>query len=122
MKMNMVDAEVLDDLNQPVPGVVLTLHNNMIIALRKAYPTWANHWLIRVDQRGGIVQVYNVLFSGDMGIVFHIKKIDSDMRRVVREVGEFFERYGIARTKGLDIRQALADLTRNSLGEVIYED
>ena len=122
MNMNMVDVEVLDDLNQPVPGVVLTLHNNMIIALRKAYPAWADTWLIRVDKRGGIVQIYNRLFSGNMGIVFHITKIDSDMRNVVREVGEFFERYGIARKKGLDIRQALADLTRNSIGEVTYED
>ncbi len=121
-KMNMVDAEVMDDLNQPVPAVVAILHNNMITALRKAYPKWAETWFIRIDQRGGIVQVYNTAFSGKMGFVMHITKIDPEMRKVVKAAGELFERYGIARNKGLDIRQALADIKRNNIQEAIYEE
>ncbi len=121
-RMDMVDAEVFDDYGQPVPVMIQVMHDNMIIALRKAYPKWASTWLIRIDTRGGIVQVYNTAFSGKMGFVMHIEKVDPEMRKVVKAAGELFERYGIARKKGLDIQQALADLERNPIGEVIYED
>lgn len=122
--LNMVDAETLDDLGQPVPGVILTLHNNIITALRNAYPKWKDTWLIRIDTRGGIVQVYNTAFSGDMGFVIHMKNLSSykDMHKVVKAAGELFERYGIARKKGIDIKQALADIKRNNISEAIYED
>ena len=120
--MNIVDPEVMDDLNQPVPAIVRILHDNMIIALRKAYPKWAETWFIRIDTRGGIVQIYNTAFSGKMGFVMHITKIDPEMRKVVKAAGELFERYGIARNKGLDIRQALADIKRNNIQEAIYEE
>jgi len=122
MKMNMVDVEVLDDLNQAVPAAILVLHDSMITALRKAYPKWADTWFIRIDTRGGIVQVYNTAFSGQMGFVMHITKIDPEMRKVVKAAGELFERYGIARNKAIDIRQALADVKRNRIQEAIYED
>jgi len=120
--MNIVDPEVVDDLGQAVPAVIRILHDNMIIALRKAYPGWEETWLIRIDTRGGIVQVYNTAFSGNMGFVLHIEKIDPEMRKVVRAAGELFERYGIARKRGIDIRQALADVKRSSIQEAIYED
>ena len=121
-KMNMVDTEVFDDLLQPVPASVVVLHDNIIIALRKAYPKWADTWLIRVDTRGGIVQIYNTAFTGSMGFVMHITKIDPEMRKVVKAAGELFERYGIARKKAIDIRQALADVKRNNIEEAVYEE
>lgn len=123
-KMDMVDVEVMDDLNQSVPASIVMLHDNIIVALRNAYPLWAESWLIRIDTRGGIVQIYNTAISGKMGFVMHIKNLTShrDMKKVVKAAGELFERYGIARKKALDIRQALADLKRNPIREAIYED
>ncbi len=125
MSMSMVDPEVLDDLNQKVPGPIVTLHDNIIIALRQAYPKWASTWLIRIDTRGGIVQVYNTAFSGNMGFIIHIKNLTHyrDMKKIVKAAGELFERYDIARKKAIDIKQALADLRRNPIQEAIfYED
>ena len=116
------DEVVFDDLNQVVPGTVVVLHNNLIKALRKHYPGWEDTWLIRIDTRGGIVQVYNTAFSGEMGFVMHITKIDPEMKKVVMMAGELFERYGIARKRGIDIKQALADVNRNAIGQAKYED
>ena len=115
------DDTVLDDMGQVVPGTVVVLHNNMIKALRKAYPGWEETWLIRINTRGGIVQVYNTAFSGEMGFALHITKIDPEMKKVVMMAGELFERYGIARKRGIDIKQALADLDRNAIGQAKYE-
>lgn len=117
------DGTIFDDHGQVVPPAVVVLHNNLIKALHKAYPKWKGSWLIRVDTRGGIVQVYNTAFSGEMGFVMHITKIDPEMRRVVTMAGELFERYGIARDRGLNIKQALGDLKRNPMtGAAAYED
>lgn len=116
------DGTVFDDHGQVVPGTVVVLHNNLIKALRKAYPNWADTWLIRIDTRGGIVQVYNTAFSGSMGFVMYIAEIDPEMKKVVMLAGELFERYGIARDKAMDINQALADLKWNNVGEAQYED
>ena len=122
-ELNMVDFDgTVDDYGQIVPGSVVTLHDNIIRALRRAYPKWADTWLIRIDTRGGIVQVYNQAFTGNMGFVIHITKIDTDCKRVVQMAGELFERYNIARRKALDIRQALADLKRDYKKDAIYED
>ena len=116
------DGTIYDDHGTKVPPGVAVLHNAMITALRKAYPDWADTWMIRIDTRGGIVQVYNTAFSGNMGFVMHITQIDPEMRRVRNMAGELFERYGIARKKGMDINQALADLKWNNIGEAKYED
>jgi hypothetical protein len=121
-EMIMQDYECLDDLGQPVPATVIVLQNNLIKALHKAYPTWKDNWHIVIDTRGGIVQIRNTALSGKMGFVMHITKIDSEMRKVVRAAGELFERYNVARKKGGDIRQALADLKRDPRGHFIYED
>jgi hypothetical protein len=121
--LDMVDYDgTIDDLGQVVPGVVVALHNNIIKALRKAYPPWRDTWLIRIDTRGGIVQVYNTAFSGEMGFVLHITKIDPEMRRVRQMAGELFERYNIARKRAMDINQALSDLKRKRIGGFVYED
>lgn len=120
--MKMQDFECLDDLGQPVPATVLVLQNNLIKALHKAYPTWKDNWHIVIDTRGGIVQIRNTAISGKMGFVMHITKIDPEMRKVVKAAGELFERYNIARGKGVDIRQALAELKRSPKGHAIYEE
>jgi hypothetical protein len=124
--LKMVDPDgdldtVMDDMGQIVPGTVVVLHNNLITALRKAYPGWEDTWMIRIDTRGGVVQIFNTAFSGQMGFTLHITEIDPEMKSVVRWAGDLFERYGIARQKGLDIRQALADVKRNNIGEAKYE-
>lgn len=122
MKMDMVDHEgQVDNLGQPVPAVVEVLQNNILTALSKAYPKWDGSWLIRIDTRGGIVQIYNTAFTGEMGFCLHITKIDPEMKRVVRMAGELFEHYGIAREKGLNIKQAMHDLKRDYKGTVKYE-
>ena len=116
------DGTIFDDHGQVVPGTVVSLHNNLIKALRDEYPAWKDTWLIRVDTRGGIVQVYNTAFSGSMGFVMHIADIDPEMKKVRTMAGELFERYNIARKKAMDINQALADLEWSKLGEAKYED
>jgi hypothetical protein len=115
------DGTIFDDHGNVPPGSVVSLHNNIIKALREAYPTWADTWLIRIDTRGGIVQIYNQAFTGQMGFVMHISKIDPEMRKVRQMAGELFERYGIARRKGIDIKQALADMKRDPFNRPIYE-
>ena len=115
------DGTIFDDHGNVPPATVVTLHNNIIKALREAYPAWADTWLIRIDTRGGIVQIYNTAFTGKMGFVLHITKIDPEMKKVREMAGELFERYGIARKKGIDIKQALADMKRDPFGRPIYE-
>ena len=115
------DGTVYDDHGQTPPGSVVALHNNMIKALHKAYPAFRKTWLIRVDTRGGIVQVYNKAFSGDMGFVLHITKIDPEMRRVVEMAGELFERYNIARDRGMSIKKAMRDMRVDPFGRPIHE-
>ena len=110
----------LDDHGQVAPAGVVVLHNNIIKALRKAYPAWADHWHISINTEGGVVQITNRLISGKMGFILHIADIDTKMRKVVRSAGELFERYDIARKKGIDIRQAMADLKRSGIGEAVY--
>jgi hypothetical protein len=124
--MTMVDHDheqtLIDNLGQPVPAGVSVLQNNLMKALNKAYPKWEGSWLIRIDTRGGIVQFYNTWFTGNMGFVLHITEIDPEMRRVRKMAGELFERYDIARNRGLNIKQALVDLKRDPIGQVKYED
>jgi hypothetical protein len=123
--MVMVDANseiVLDDLKQVVPGTVVSLHNNMIKALRKVYPQWADYWHITIDTRGGIVQVRNFKLSGDMGFVLHITAIDPEMKKVRRAAGEMFERYNVARSRAASINRAMADAKADGIGRLKYEN
>ena len=115
------DGTVYDDHGQVPPASVVVLHNNLIKALHKAYPTFKDTWLIRVDTRGGIVQVYNRAFSGQMGFVIHIEKIDPEMKRVREMAGELFERYNIATSRGLSIKQAMQDMKHDPFNRPIYE-
>jgi hypothetical protein len=116
------DGTVFDDHGQVVPGAVVVLHNNMIKALRKAYPWAKDYWKITIDTRGGIVQVRNLLLSGEMGFVLHITKIDPEMKRVREMAGELFERYNVARGRGLSIQQALQDVQKKDSFQLKYEE
>jgi len=123
MVMQDYDGEnVLDDMGQLVPASVVVLHNNMIAALRKAYPGWEDYWHIVIDTRGGIVQVRNLKLSGDMGFVLHITKIDPEMKRIREKAGELFERFNVARTRGMSIKKAMADVKHDRHGKLTYED
>jgi hypothetical protein len=116
------DGTVFDDHGQVVPGAVVVLHNNMIKAPRKAYPWAKDYWKITIDTRGGIVQVRNLLLSGEMGFVLHITKIDPEMKRVREMAGELFERYNVARGRGLSIQQALQDVQKKDSFQLKYEE
>jgi hypothetical protein len=94
----------------------------MIKALRKAYPAFADYWKITIDTRGGIVQVRNLLLSGDMGFVLHINKIDPEMRRVREMAGELFERFNVARGRALSIQKAMRDVQKKNTFQLKHED
>lgn len=123
--MQMVDWNsdtVLDDWDQVVPGAVVALHNNIIKALRKAYPKWADYWHITIDTRGGIVQVRNLKLSGDMGFQLKIVNVDTEMRKVREMAGELFERFNVARERGMSINRAMADVKADPIGRIKYEN
>ena len=116
------DGTVYDDHGQVVPAAVVVLHDNMIKALRKEYPAFADYWKITVDTRGGIVQVRNLALSGEMGFVMHITNIDPEMRKVREYAGELFERYNVARGRALSIKQAMRDVEHDGIGRLKYEE
>lgn len=118
----MEDGTVYDDHGQAVPAAVVSLHNNIIKALRKAYPAFADTWKITIDTRGGIVQIRNMALSGGMGFVMHITRIDPEMRRVREMAGELLERYNVARGRALSIKKAMQDVKADGIGRLKYED
>tara|TARA_R110000744_G_scaffold9625_4_gene30572 strand:- start:311 stop:703 length:393 start_codon:yes stop_codon:yes gene_type:complete len=123
--MLMVDADgesVRDDMGQIVPGTVVTLHDNIISALRSAFPVWADYWKITIDTRGGIVQVRNLMVSGDFGFALHITKVDPEMRRVRDLAGELFERFNISRSRNISIEDAMRDVKSNGIGKLKHEN
>ena len=115
------DGTIIDDHGSVVPPGVAILHDNMLAALQKAYPAFKDTWHIVIDTRGGIVQVRNLLLSKDMGFALHITKIDPEMRRVRELAGEFFERYNVARNKGLSIQAAMKDVKKDPFGRIKHE-
>lgn len=126
MKMNDMpdyndDGTIFDDHGNVVPPGVAVLHDNLLDALQKEYPAWKDTWHIVVDTRGGIVQVRNLLLSRDMGFAMHITKIDPEMRKIRKAAGDLFERYGVARKRGLSIAQATQDVKRDPFGRITFE-
>lgn len=105
----------------PPPAAVVTLHNNMMWALRKAYPHMADGWCIRINQSTGVLTVWNEMLSGKMGFDMKIADVDPEMRKVVRFGGELLERYRIARDSALDMREAMENMERNFAGEAVYD-
>ncbi len=116
------DGTIYDDHGTTVPAGVAVLYKNMLMALNKAYPKFEGSWHITIDTRGGIVQVRNLALHGDMGFVLHIEKIDPEMRRIRTMAGELFERFNVARSRGMAIKRALADVKRDGIGRGKYEE
>ena len=115
------DHLVFDDNGLRVPAVIVSLHNNMIKALRKAYPAFADYWHITVDTRGGIVQIRCLALSGDYGVQLKIVNIDPEMKLVREKAGELLERFNVLRGRALSIRQAMRDVKTNGI-ELKHED
>jgi len=109
------------DIGQYVPSPVRMLHDNIMKALNKHYPSWKDGWHITIDTGGGIVQIRNLLISGDMGWQAPIADLDTEMRVVVMAAGEILERYRIARGRARDIIGVLNNLERNGLRQAAYD-
>lgn len=125
--MKMVDTVteedlVLDDNLVPVPGTVVALHNNLIKTLRKEWPAFADWFHIQIDTRGGMVFIRNLMISGEYGLALKIADIDPEMRKVRRLMGEFLERFNVARGRQLSIEQAFADVKRKNAYSLKHED
>lgn len=111
-----------DELGIKPPAAVVSLHNNIMKAINKHYPSWAGTWKIAIDTHGGVVRVRNMAISGKMGFLLKIKAIDPEMRKVVHAAGELFERYRIARDRGTKMRDEIEQLRRSGTREAIYDE
>ena len=116
------DGTIYDDHGQVVPAGVAVLHDNLRKALLNVYPAFEDFWKIRIDTRGGIVQIWNLAISGEYGIILHIKDIDPEMRKVRKLAGELLERFNVARGRALSIKTAMQDVERDSIGRLKHED
>ena len=111
------------------------LRKNIMDVLNRHYPhvsTWpvtmhstdrATPWAIDILDfpTGGIVTIKNLLFSGKMGVSIRLKSLDPEGKVIVRHVGEYLERYNVARSKGLDMREKLLGMPRDFRGEAVAE-
>jgi len=111
----------VDNNGTPVPAAVSVLHNNMRVTLMKAYPHMQDSWLISIDTGGGVVQVRNSLLSGRMGFIMKIAEMDSEGRKLRNYAGELLERYRVARNAGTDMREQMANMEINSIGEAVHD-
>ena len=62
------------------------------------------------------------MLSGDFGFVMHITDIDPEMRKIRTMAGELFERFNVARDRGMSIKRAMADATQDSIGRLKFEN
>jgi hypothetical protein len=116
------DGTIYDDHGQVVPATVAVLYDNLRKALLNVYPSFEDFWKIRIDTRGGIVQIWNLAISGEYGIILHIKDIDPEMKKVRELAGELLERFNVARGRALSIKKAMQDVERDSIGRLKHED
>lgn len=114
---------ILDDNGEPVPAAMIVDVDNVIKALRKAYPRWADQWHIIVDTKEtvGMMYIRSHLIGGDHGVQVPLLEVHKSTAKIVTMCGELFERYGIPRKKNVDIPQALADIKRTGYGSPIHE-
>ena len=64
------------------------------------------------------MQIWNLAISGEYGIELKITSVDLEGRRVREEAGKFFEIFNVARGRQLSLPQAMADIEKNSLGQL----
>ena len=117
MKIDKDDEILLDDNGLVAPAAVKSLYNNLMGSLNKHYPKFIGAWHLSIDIDGGIVQITNMALSGKMGFVMKITDIDPEGRKVMRHAGELLERYGITRKKAFDLKESIALINRNPIGE-----
>lgn len=117
-----LDGTIYDDHGQVVPASVAVLHDNLRKALVNVYPAFEEFWKIRIDTRGGIVQIWNLAISGEYGVVLHIADIDPEMRKVRQLAGELLERFNVARGRALSIKAAMKDVKHDAIGRLKHEE
>lgn len=113
---------ILTDVEAPISGAGQTLCRNLIARLEQAYPAFVGAWRVIINEQGGIIEVTNLMLSGRMGFVMHIKSIDPEGRKVVRAGGELLERYRIARSGGrVAALEQVFGQARNFRGDLIAD-
>lgn len=105
--------------SMPLSGAGQTLARNIVAGLNSAYPAFTGAWRVMVNEQGGTVEITNMLLSGKMGVLLHIRKIDAAGKKAVMAGGELLHRYRVSRDKALDIRDMAVQ--RNNLGEIIHD-
>ena len=119
---NPVAQIITDSAGVPLSGASQTLANNLIARLESAYPNFTGAWRVCVNESGGTIEVTNLLLSGRMGFLMHIKSIDPEGRKVVRAGGELLERYRIARSGGrVAALEQVFGQARNFRGDLIAD-
>ena len=120
-KIDSKDLILVDDNGKVAPAAVKSLHNNVMGSLNKHYPRFIGHWHLSIDIEGGIIQVRNLALSGKMGFIMKIVDVDPEGRKVMRNAGELLERFKVTRKKAFDLRDSIANLQRNKIGEATHD-
>lgn len=94
------------------------LSHDLAQVLTTTYPGYS--WGVHVNSRGGVVNILNLTFSGEMGYRFKIRKLDTDLPRLVmRAGGEILERFDHPRRRfDADIHRALP---RDFRGRIVHD-
>lgn len=113
---------IVDLAGVNLSGAADTLARNLIARLDSAYPAMEGAWRVTVNERGGVVEVTNLLLTGRWGFLMHINKIDSEGRKVVRAAGELLERYRISRSGSMSrLLDELGAAKRDFKGEMVAD-
>ncbi len=104
----------------PLSGYAHTLARNLIGRLEEHYPAFTGYWRVSVNDAGGVIEVTNMMLSGQWGFLMHIAKIDAEGRKVVRAAGELLERYKISRARKTGVNlESLLTLPRDARGALV---
>lgn len=110
---------VMDPRELNMSAASLTLAKNVAETLNKHYP--GHLWGVNVDDRGGIVSVYNLALSGRWGFIIKITDLAGadDMVKVMRAGGEILERYRLSR--GAQREGDLNEVKRDIYGNKVFD-
>ena len=114
----------VDELGVPPPPGIVNLHNDLLYALRKAYPAFAQSWRIVMNLDQGVVDIYNNVVSQEFG--FRVKMTEAQgpagKTITINGGGELLERYRISREKNTDAVEAIDNLRFTRTGKVIHDE
>lgn len=129
-------SEIITDLAEFEKGerpTTVLLRKNILAVLFKHYPHisgWhdpddpqrTTAWLIDIKdfKTGGMLTVRNLWLSGEMGFQLKLRSLDAELKKVVMAAGELQERFGVARDKGLDIREKVMGMPRDFKGRALH--